>query len=249
MSTERPRVQSYLDPELYQKLKEFQQEQGLKESAALNQILKEYFGIGDSSPVPIALSLPPEKIEKIVKDEVSQLFRCQLEDNVDFFINCLSQRVAMVEQSLERFVNSSDARIKELQGDLGERLAACEDSLEVLLSEPASAISNSLDLTRSPSSTARHENIEPSPETISRRVIEAIEGGKMQEVEGLSELPSELNLTQLARRLNISKSVVSNRKSRPDFEEWSRGKDPEGVAWQCRKQGQWIKFYPIEDNL
>lgn len=201
MTTDRPRIQAYIEPEVHQRLKAWQEQHGLKESPALNEILKQFFGMSPEPSIPGTLSLPQEDIEKIVKDEVSQLFRCQLEDNADFFINRLSQRVAMVEQSLERFINSSDARINEIQEDLGERLATLEEIC--------------------------------------------------QPIEGLAELSkpiesSELNLTQLARRLSISKSVVSNRKARPDFEEWSRGKDPNAIAWRYDRKNQ--KFYPVEGD-
>jgi hypothetical protein len=37
---------------------------------------------------------------------------------------------------------------------------------------------------------------------------------------------------ELAKRLDLNSSTVGRRKSEPDFEEWSRSKDPEGVAWK-----------------
>ena len=40
-----------------------------------------------------------------------------------------------------------------------------------------------------------------------------------------------MHLSALARRLNVNKSVISRRKSRQDFEQWSKDRDPDGVAW------------------
>lgn len=37
---------------------------------------------------------------------------------------------------------------------------------------------------------------------------------------------------ELAKRLDLNTSTVGRRKSDPDFEEWSRSKDPEGIAWK-----------------
>jgi hypothetical protein len=46
---------------------------------------------------------------------------------------------------------------------------------------------------------------------------------------------------ELARRLQVSPSTVSNRKVKPDFSDWSKSKDPEGIAWNYSKETQ--KFY------
>lgn len=236
MPTDKPRIQAYIEPRLHEKFKEFQQERGLKESPALNALLGEFFKTESIDPASTHPPFPTEDIEKIVRDEVSSLFRGQMEQNADFWLNRLSERVATVEKSLEKFVNLSYCQVDELKNDLGERLAACEDSLEALLE------SDSPDSPRSPESTARHENLTPLPEPISTRVIEYCERGKVQEAEALSELPSEppsdLNLSQLARHLKISKSVISRRKTQMDFERWSRSKDPNGTTWSYDPERQ-----------
>lgn len=50
----------------------------------------------------------------------------------------------------------------------------------------------------------------------------------------------QLNQSDLARRLGCSPSTLSNRRDRPDFPQWSKSKDPEGIGWHYRK---WW-FYP-----
>ncbi|MCU0517521.1 MAG: hypothetical protein MUC60_11805 [Oscillatoria sp. Prado101] len=45
-------------------------------------------------------------------------------------------------------------------------------------------------------------------------------------------LPSPLNQTELARRFNVHPNTVSKRKNLPEFPEWSRSKDPAGIAWE-----------------
>jgi len=220
MSTERPRVQAYLDPELYEKLKEFQQERGLKESAALNQVLREYFGLEALNQFLNPSLSMEEVIEKSVDEKLNKffndfnVFRVEFKNEVWLQLktqfNIWNQELHRV--SNEKLQEFSDSTFRELNS----RLEAVEEICKPIeglaeLSKPMKSVEDELSN------------------------------------KSLSELPRALNLTQLARRLGVVKSVISNRKARPDFEEWSRGKDPEGKAWQCRKEGQWIKFYPVED--
>lgn len=51
----------------------------------------------------------------------------------------------------------------------------------------------------------------------------------------------QLSQAELARRLGCSSSTLSNRRDRPDFPQWSKSKDPEGIGWHYRK---WW-FYPL----
>jgi hypothetical protein len=48
-------------------------------------------------------------------------------------------------------------------------------------------------------------------------------------------LPSPLNQAELARRFNVHANTVSKRKNQPEFAEWSRGKDPAGIAWEYNR--------------
>ena len=41
---------------------------------------------------------------------------------------------------------------------------------------------------------------------------------------------------ELAKRLDLNSSTVGRRKSDPDFEEWSKSKDPEGIAWKYESE-------------
>lgn len=232
MPTDRPRIQAYVEPRLYELFEQWKLSQEIdKDSAALNALLAEFFKTESIDPTPAPLSLPTEDIEKIVRDEVNSLFRSQMEENADFWLNRLSERVATVEKSLEKFVNLSHCQVDELKSDLGERLAACEDSLEVLLREPATLASDSLDLTRSPEPDLYQENGQGLAQPIDSNAVESYQDDKTQESVCTSDSPSELNLSQLARHLKVSKSVVSRRKDKPDFKEWSRSKDPDGKTW------------------
>ena len=47
-----------------------------------------------------------------------------------------------------------------------------------------------------------------------------------------------LTASALANRLNVSTTTISRRKSKPDFSEWARHHDPEGVPWAYSKQSR-----------
>lgn len=259
MSTQRPRIQGYLDPQLYDLFLGWKKQRGVpKESEALNQILKEYFGVqnsNDSIPNPQNFILT-EKIEKMIEEECSSRMQeikehiasklptlTELDSKIDGYVQerMVQQSEEWMNQLGEKFhsrIYALERRLDALRDKYKEeddRLTAVEDSLEALLEFSPG---DSLDSTRSPKPTARHENLSPSPEAISTRVIEALEGSKVQKNETRGEIPSELNLSQLARRLNISKSVVSRRKTKPDFKEWSKSKDPEGTTWSYDAERQ-----------
>ncbi len=60
----------------------------------------------------------------------------------------------------------------------------------------------------------------------------------------LSELKVEeseeesVSTAELAKRLRVASSTVSHRKPKPDFTEWTRSKDPDGIGWIVLKSGR-----------
>jgi len=60
-----------------------------------------------------------------------------------------------------------------------------------------------------------------------------------QIVQDSQGVPSEpLTGIALADRLNVSDTTISRRKSKPDFPEWTRRKDPNAIAWTYSKQSK-----------
>lgn len=57
--------------------------------------------------------------------------------------------------------------------------------------------------------------------------------------EGEISARTALSTSQLARRLQTSKRVIRRRKRLPDFKEWSRSLDPNGIAWEYH-QGAYV---------
>lgn len=56
-------------------------------------------------------------------------------------------------------------------------------------------------------------------------------------------IPKFLTQVELASRLSVHPSTISKRKSKPDFMEWSREKDPEAIAWKYSLETK--RFSPI----
>lgn len=51
--------------------------------------------------------------------------------------------------------------------------------------------------------------------------------------------------SDLAKRLNVYSSTVFKRRDDQDFSEWSRSRDPEGIAWRYDRKTR--EFFPLED--
>jgi hypothetical protein len=50
--------------------------------------------------------------------------------------------------------------------------------------------------------------------------------------------------SELAKRLEVHSSTIFKRRADPDFPEWSRSRDPEGIAWEYLPDTK--EFYPLE---
>ncbi len=52
--------------------------------------------------------------------------------------------------------------------------------------------------------------------------------------------------SELAKRLNVYSSTVYKRRNDPDFNEWSRNRDPDGIAWVYSPRSK--EFFPEDDE-
>ncbi len=58
-------------------------------------------------------------------------------------------------------------------------------------------------------------------------------------------VPQSLIQSELAKRLNVYSSTVYKRRDDPDFSQWSRSKDPDGIAWKFSRKTK--EFQPVEE--
>ena len=62
----------------------------------------------------------------------------------------------------------------------------------------------------------------------------------------IQSAPEYLLQSELAKRLDVHSSTVYKRRDDPDFPEWSRSKDPEGIAWKFIPDTK--QFCPLEPD-
>ena len=58
------------------------------------------------------------------------------------------------------------------------------------------------------------------------------------------EVAHQLNQRDLAKRLQLTSQTLSRYKSKPEFIEWSKAKDPEGIAWIYHPDSK--SFHPVK---
>ncbi|MBD2363946.1 hypothetical protein [Anabaena sp. UHCC 0399] len=51
--------------------------------------------------------------------------------------------------------------------------------------------------------------------------------------------------SELAKRLNVYSSTVYKRRNDPEFPEWSRNRDPDGIAWSFSETTK--EFFPVDE--
>jgi hypothetical protein len=76
------------------------------------------------------------------------------------------------------------------------------------------------------------------PESIATKPVAVSEVAKIETIAEIKENTSEnqeirsLIQSELAKRLDSHPATIGRRKTDPDFADWTRSKDPEGVAWK-----------------
>ncbi len=115
-----------------------------------------------------------------------------------------------------------------------------------------------IDFSNAPVATLNKELLEPIP-AIERQesIVELVNAEELPEetlekVEQVNKpLEKQLFLgsliqSELAKRLGVYSSTVFKRRDDPAFPEWSRNKDPDGVAWTFSADTK--EFFPVEDE-
>lgn len=269
MATDKPRIQAFLEPEVYQALTDWQQKRGIpKNSEAVNQILKEYFGLSAESP-EFASSPNSEELRLLIQEELWGAGKSDFIDGLRVEAQAIiAKEVTEAKEywralDLKETIARQQAQIEALVYHVKQLEEICKP-IEGLaeLSKPLEKddISDIADeeLRQDDDSEMEAPPFEKGEtflfwgdevrvERIGKETLYChyltkpnvsyirIPFAIAKDIKAVSELPSdslsELNLSQLARHFGISKSVISRRKSRSDFEEWSKTIDPEGKTW------------------
>ncbi|MBW4622162.1 MAG: hypothetical protein KME17_22765 [Cyanosarcina radialis HA8281-LM2] len=113
--------------------------------------------------------------------------------------------------------------------------------LETESAEDSSPISSQPDKDSSP----LPEVLEPSPwDEPPQTESLPLASSQPSEASHRPSTPKRLIQWQLAKRLDVSSSTVYRRRDDPDFAEWTRSRDPEGIAWRFSEKTK--EFFPLE---
>lgn len=252
MATDRPRIQAYIDPDLYNRYQDWKKEKGFdKESPAINELLREFFGEKVQSEIA-SPALNKEDIEELIAEECEIGLRKIRQEAVDK-LSTIPEINARVEAQVQTWM---DEKAEDWMLRLGQKfcdriyaleqkLQAVEDKLDIkdgmpsLLQEALHTVEQqrwviedllskssgeSPDGTRSPQ--------EPPDIVQEQSQAESSDPESIEQGELPSELSSELTQTELAKRLDCNKSQISRKKGAPDFEEWTRERDPDAIGWR-----------------
>ena len=117
-----------------------------------------------------------------------------------------------------------------------------------------------IDLSKEPVATLNKELLEPIPVKVEREetIAESSDSEKELPEETIKHVehvdkPLEKQLflgsliqSELAKRLGVYSSTVFKRRDDPEFPEWSRNKDPDGIAWTYSSDTK--EFFPLEEE-
>ncbi|MFH7030704.1 MAG: hypothetical protein ACHBN1_36505 [Heteroscytonema crispum UTEX LB 1556] len=129
-------------------------------------------------------------------------------------------------------------------------LGSILDSSEPVKELPTQSVTKTaMSVLASPEAQAQQEQEEPESESKIETETELPPQPPQKEQ---VKLPLEKQLifgsliqSELAKRLNVYSSTVFKRRDDPDFPEWSRSRDPDGIAWSYSPKTK--EFFPLEE--
>uniref|UniRef100_B8HUR6 Uncharacterized protein n=1 Tax=Cyanothece sp. (strain PCC 7425 / ATCC 29141) TaxID=395961 RepID=B8HUR6_CYAP4 len=148
-----------------------------------------------------------------------------LESTLPFPLETVTESVP--EPVAEVAISESESEVESVAEEVETATAEMETSLEAEVEQEA------------PLAIASSEDTQEEDETEDETDDEADDE---DEPAGLSSLSQG----DLAKRLGVVSQSLSPRRTKPDFPEWSRSKDPEGIAWQFDSQQK--VFYPLSSS-
>lgn len=236
MPTENRRVATYLPKELDERLSAFKSKHGLNgDSPALVAILSEFFKVSQQVARSASFDKPDflERLEAVeskvahLKDELLSELKSKLLELSD---STKQQSVQQVKEEVRSELLSeleSKSPKEEVPGQLN-LIPDAQDS--ELPSEPLSELEESFE--------KQHSEILSEPKS------------ELQVEDSLSTL-KPMSGVLLSRRFGIHDNSVNNKKnackSNPEkFVEWSKSKDPDGIAWEYREDSK--LYYQILES-
>lgn len=291
MPSIKPKIQGYVEEEIFQAFQQWKAEQGIESiSDALNELLKRFFGFEKATPAVGGLN--KEKIESLDAKLVT----------IYTWARFAEERISKIEWRLKMEPEQSpleeSGAVEESKGDcekspleernwkIGDRVRVlCKSNYQGRLGsiidfeerlgwhvavdrwwEAVGVAESAIDERQrragniwcDPSDMELIHQEPWEPEIVEGFLEDCKESSQgLEEESPLSSLEQEdleanplpippqspepppisirltgLKQAELERRLKIAKGTLTKRRNRPDFKEWSRERDPNGVGWQ-----------------
>lgn len=220
MTTDKPGVMTFLNPELYQRLVAFKETQHLRSlSHAVELVLGEYFGVAITPMTLHQAASPatqPSRSPATLTTKVDQLVTEQ---------ESLHQAVLNLQQMTEHLLVRS---VSTLPGP------AVPAEPPTTLSVPSARLTSaafSLLHTRQDDQGESMSSLPPATAELEHQISAALAR------KGLTGL-------QLAARLKVHSSVISRKKQKSYFKAWTSQLDPLGLAWKYTAVTR--RFHPVD---
>jgi hypothetical protein len=264
MPTNEPKVSGYLPPAVYNipplvyaKLMAFKVERGLESvEMAVSVILEEYFAF-TQTPIPSGADATTSRLETLEQ-------KCSsLTETVAELQMAISTIQASSSQSKSDHLSSDNSLLvlpnRQNKGVAAELInsPAAEQGESIELSavnhsQMTESESQQLSMNETPGKR-QAENTLPEQHAEALELTGAyalfseapnIEPGEAPNIEpgGEETFSTPMRQADLAKRLGVATSSVSRMQSKQNFPEWSKHRDPEGIAWV--KSADTKLFYP-----
>lgn len=266
MPSIKPKIQGYVEEEIFQAFQQWKAEQGIESiSDALNELLKRFFGFEKATPAVGGLN--KEEIEALIEVKLAAIHTWVrfAEEKINEFEWRLKmepgqsplEESGVVEESKGDY---EESLLEERNWKIGDRVRVlCKSSYQGRLGsiidfderlgwhvavdrwwEAVGVAESAIDERQ-----RRAGNIWCDPSDMELMPQESEEQPPLSSLEQedleanplpippQSPVPLEgLKQSDLERRLKTAKGILSKRRSKPDFKEWSRERDPDKIAWQ-----------------
>jgi ribosome-associated translation inhibitor RaiA len=217
---ELPRYSGYItNPEIGEILDKFCTIHNCPKSHAVSKLLEfweAHRDLDSKSGQPLELS---DELKDYINERLSTV-NLNIDNGTTTVINDVRTEVEELKKKLkvlEGKVDNNKTTVNNLPQKTNSYLATDNSEVEVLEQLPSE---NKLE---------GHQNKmdDDSPQEDREKFIEQFSDG--------------LSQTELGKRFGMNGSSISRQKNKPEFKDWSRGKDPQNISWEVRGD----RFYPV----
>jgi hypothetical protein len=233
MPTENPKISLYVPQAIYDRFKQFQEEQELSMSQAGIVILAEYFGLKqtierttEGSTIGGVTYDWVKSLEKQVKklegrvDQLETTGKLPLSNNENIAISTETEP----QETVETVENKDNSLKKDV---IGEEALLISKSSAGTKNQEKNQVVHPKDIQKQLRELSIVTN---SPRNSGHSAAEEIK------VQGNNE--EIWTPASLAKRLQVNPSMISRKKFKDGFTEWTRERDPENVGWITLESGQ-----------